>query len=216
MNGIPLNREVFHRKWMCFLAFFLLTCLAYGQAEKERFDLPEKYPVRLAEHLSPNIDTLIANKMALFYGRPSFNPEYSIRIVEHGDQSYIEGRFLEKNLWHELFERFMKQDKNLFSVNVSLNSMPISNEFKEKMLDAFSHVIHCTRTIDDCDDVPFDGINYVFTLFDENERVGSLETRSPKPATIENDMANLFTQMANDLKNQSWDEKKYMPVLISF
>lgn len=213
MRKICLNKEVFHRKWICFLSVSMLTCLAYGQAEKERFDLPEKYPIRLAEHLSPNIDTLIDNQMALFYGKPSFEPEYSIRIVERGDQSYIEGRFLEKNLWYELFDRFRKQDKEHFSVNVSLYSMPIGIEFKNKMLEAYSTVIHGTKTVDDCS---FDGITYVFTLFHENERAGSLETHSPKPGAIEYDMANLFTQIANDLKSQSFDEEKYMPVLKSF
>ena len=81
------------------------------------------------------------------------------------------------------------------------------------MLEAYSTVTHGTKTVDDCS---FDGITYVFTLFYENERAGSFETHSPKPGAIEYDMAILFTQIANDLKSQSFDEEKYMPVLKSF
>lgn len=201
-----------HRQTMCFLTVFLFTCLAYGQAEKERFDVVEKYPARLAEHLFPNIDTLVANEIALFYAKPSFEPQYSIRIIERGDQSYIEGRFLEKNLWHELFERYMKQDKEPFSVNVSLDSMPISNKFKERMLDAINKLIHFNKAIENCDMVQFDGISYVFILFDKNEKNSTLEIDTPKPGAIESDMANLFTQMANDLKSQSFEEEKYMVI----
>jgi hypothetical protein len=204
-----IRRAVRHRKTMCFLTVFLVTCLAYGQAEKERFDLPEIYPARLAEHLSPNIDTLVAHERALFYAKPSFNPEYSIRIVERGNQSYIEGRFLEKNLWYELFERFMRQDIEPFSVNVSLNSMAISKKIKERMLVAFNNLIYSTKAIDNCEMVQFDGISYVFILFDKNQVISTIEARSPKPGTIENDIANLFTQIARDLKSQSFDEEKY-------
>ncbi len=216
MVHISLKWDVLHRKTMCFLIVFLFSCLVYGQPEKERIDILEIYQARLAEHLFPNIDTLVANEIALFYAKPSFEPQYSIRIVEQGDQSYIEGRFLEKNLWYELLERFINQDKKPFSVNVSLNSMPISNEFKERVLEAFNNLIHYNKAIDNCDNVQFDGISYVFTIFDNNEKVSTLETRSPKLGTIENDLANLFTQMANDLESQSFNEAKYSAMLNSF
>lgn len=211
-----LNKDVLHRKTMCFLIVFLFSFLVYGQSEKERIDIGEIYQARLAEHLFPNIDTLIANEIALFYSKPSFEPEYSIRIVERGDQFDIEGRFLEENLWSELLERFINQDKKPFSVKVSLNSMQISSEFKERVVATFENLIHCNRTIDDSDNVQFDGISYVFIIFDKSDRVNTIETDNPKPGTLENDLANLFTQMANDLKTQSFNEAKYRAMLNTF
>lgn len=211
-----LNKDVLHRKTMCFLIVFLFSFLVYGQSEKERNDIGEIYQARLAEHLFPNIDTLIANEIALFYSKPSFEPEYSIRIVERGDQFDIEGRFLEENLWSELLERFINQDKKPFSVKVSLNSMQISSEFKERVVATFENLIHCNRTIDDSDNVQFDGISYVFIIFDKSDRVNTIETDNPKPGTLENDLANLFTQMANDLKTQSFNEAKYRAMLNTF
>lgn len=211
-----LNKDVLHRKTMCFLIVFLFSFLVYGQSEKERIDIGEIYQARLAEHLFPNIDTLIANEIALFYSKPSFEPEYSIRIVERGDQFDIEGRFLEENLWSELLERFINQDKKPFSVKVSLNSMQISSEFKERVVATFENLRHCNRTIDDSDNVQFDGISYVFIIFDKSDRVNTIETDNPKPGTLENDLANLFTQMANDLKTQSFNEAKYRAMLNTF
>ena len=207
--------EVLHRKTICFLTAFLFTCLAYGQAEKETVDIGEIYQERIVEHLFPDIDTLITNAIALFYAIPSFEPEYSIRIVEQDDQTYMEGRFLEKNLWYELLERYMKEDGKKIFVNVSLNSMPISNKFKESILDAFNNVIHCNKTIDNCDMVQFDGISYVFIILDKNERISIKETKSPKSGTIENDMTKLFTQMVNNLKSHSFEEIKYIEMLKS-
>lgn len=216
MVSISLKWDVLLRKTMCFLTVFLFTCLVYGQVEKKRINIGEIYQVRLAEHLFPNIDTLVENEIVLFYAKPSFETEYSIRIIERGDQSYIEGRFLEKILWYEVFERYSKQDNKPFSINVSLNSMPISNEFKEKMFDAFNAMMLYNKAIDNCDEMVFDGISYVFSIFDKNVRISSIETHSPKPGTYENDLANLVTQMANDLKTQSFDEVEYIEKLNSF
>jgi hypothetical protein len=208
--------DVLHRKNMYFLIAFLFTCLVYGQSEKIRIDILEIYQARLEEHLFPNIDTLVTNEIVLFYAKPSFEREYSIRIIERGDQLYIEGRFLERILWNEVFERYRKQDNKPFSINVSLNSIPISNKFKEKMLDTINNLTSNNKAIDICDKIQFDGISYVFIIFDKNERVSTIETRSPKPGSIENDMANLFTQMANDLESQSFEEVKYSAMLKSF
>lgn len=216
MVTISLKCGVLYRKTLCFLTVFLFTCLVYGQSEKIRNDILEIYQARLGEHLFPNIDTLVTNEIVLFYAKPSFEREFSIRIVERGDQLYIEGRFLERILWDEVFERYRKQDNKPFSINVSLNSMPITNKFKERMLDAFNNLTRNNKAIDNCDNLQFDGISYVFIIFDKNERVSTLETRSPKFGSIENDMANLLTQMANDLESQSFEEAKYSTMLKSF
>jgi hypothetical protein len=208
--------DVLHRKTMCFLTVFLFACLAYGQSEKVRIDIGEIYQARLEEHLFPNIDTLVANEIVLFYVIPSFATEYSIRIIERGDQSYIEGRSLEKSLWYELLRRFTDHDDKPFSVNVSLNSMPISNKFKERMLDAFNDLMISNKAIGNCGELQFDGIIYVFSIFDINGKVSTIESHSPEPGIIENDLANLFTQMANDLKSHSFEEVKYIAKLNSF
>lgn len=211
-----LNWDVLYRKTMCFLTVFLFTCLVYGQSEKGRIDIGKIYQERLAEHLFPNIDTLAANEIVLFYAIPSFENEYSIRIVERGEQSFIEGRFLEKNLWHELLKRFIKKDEKPFSVNVSLNSMPISNIFKDRMLKTFDNLMNYDKAITDCNDLVFDGIRYVFVIFDKNKRISTIEPHSPEPDTLEYDLANLLTQMANDLKSQSFDEVVYITKLNLF
>lgn len=213
---ISLKRDVLHRKTMCFMTVFLFACLAYSQSEKVKIDIREMYQAQLTEHLFPNIEKLGVNEIVLFYAKPSLEPEYSIRIVERGDQSYIEGRFLEKNLWYELLRHFINHNENPFSVNVSLDSMQISNKFKERMLDAINNLINYDKAITDCNDLVFDGIRYVFAIFDKNERVSTIEIRSPEPGTLEYDLANLFTQMANDLKSQSFDEVVYITKLNSF
>ncbi len=202
-----LKKEIFQRKYLCFLTLFLFAGWGYGQSGKVKIDLEKLYKSRLEEHLFPQIDTLIEKEVVLFFAKPSFNPEYSIRIVERGNQSFIEGRSLEKNLWSELLEHIKKQDEKSFSLNVSFYSKLISNNFKDRMLTSIANLIHNKKINDE---LPVDGISYDFRIFDKRERVRSVEVNSPKSGTIDDNMVNLCTQMINDLKSQSFDETKYI------
>ncbi len=202
-----LKKEVIQSKSLCFLALFLVVGWGHSQSVKVKVDLEKLYKSRLEEHLFPQIDTLIEKEVVLFFAKPSFNPEYSIRIVERGNQSFIEGRFLEKNLWTELFEHLEKHDDKPFSLNVSFYSKLISDNFKDRMLSTITNVIHDKKINDK---MPVDGISYDFWIFDKRERVQSVEVNSPESGTIEDKIANLCTQMINDLKDQSFEETKYI------
>ena len=158
--------------------------------------------------------TLGAKEIVLFYAKPSFEPEYSIRIVMHGNQPYIEGRFLEKNLWSEILQHYMTKEEKSISVNVNLSSMPISNEFKERMLDVFNNLLTKNKK-DESNELVFDGVSYVFCMFDRNGTFHSQEAISPKSGTIEDNLANILLQMANDLTSNSFDETKYIAKLKS-
>ena len=221
MMYLHLNRiSMFHRRniirhLLLFLQIiFLSTCLSFGQAKKEKIDINDMYHTHLKEHLYPKIDTLGAKEIVLFYAKPSFEPEYSIRIVMHGNQPYIEGRFLEKNLWSEILQHYMTKDEKSISVNVNLSSMPISNEFKERMLDVFNNLLNNNKK-DESNELVFDGVSYVFCMLDKNGNSHSLETIAPRSGTIEDNLANILLQMANDLTSNSFDETKYIAKLKS-
>jgi len=204
-----LKKAKIQFKSLFFVALFFVSGWGYCQPVKVRIDLGNLYRSQLEEHLFPKIDTLIAKEIVLFYAKPAFSPEYSIRIIERGNQTFIEARFLEKNLWYELFEHYKRQDEKSFFINVSLYSKLISYNFKERMLATFKSVIH-NKKIKDENTVSVDGISYSFLIFDKSEKVRSIEVNTPESNTIEDNMANLFTQMINDLKSESFDEAKYI------
>lgn len=221
MMYLHLNRiSMFHRRniirhLLLFLQIiFLSTCLSFEQAKKEKIDINDMYHVHLKEHLFPKIDTLGAKEIVLFYAKPSFEPEYSVRIVMNGNQSYIEGRLLKKNLWNEIQKYYMAKDEKSISVNVDLSSMPISNEFKERMIDVFDNLLTNNKE-DESNELVFDGVSYVFCMFDKNGNSHSLETIAPRSGTIEDNLANILLQVANDLTSNSFDETKYIAKLKS-
>lgn len=208
-----LKKESYQPKTICLLTLFLITSWAYGQSGKEYFDIGKEYRAQIEKHLFPQIDTVMEKEVVLFIAIPSFNPEYSIRIVERENQSFIEGRSLEKNLWDELLEHRIKHFENSFLFNVNFFSRPISNNFKDSMQVAFMNVISNKKI---SDNMPIDGITFEFWIFDKRKRVRSVEVNTPMTGTIEYRMAILCTCIVNDLKNQSFEEVKYSTMLKSF
>lgn len=202
-----------------------MSGLVYSQYGTMRFN----YNSELEKRLFPKIDTATTKEIVLFCERPSFdNPEQSLRIVVIGNQSFIEARMLERNLWIEL-NRIKPSDS--LSVETCFFSAPISNSFRTKILETFSRVIvfHNStikpkkiikRTFgyqngkligEDEVEGPdiFDGTSYLFRLNDNvisptiiiGCSLGSNDFR------YQVSMANL--QIINDLKNNLFVESKY-------
>ena len=85
-------------KYLCILLFLLMSGFSYSQ----RID--NWFKVELDKCLNPKIDTLHEKEVLLFIAKPSFvNPEYSIRVLDKANQTFLEVRSIEKNLWNEIF-----------------------------------------------------------------------------------------------------------------
>jgi hypothetical protein len=171
-----------------------------------KVDLESLYRMQLEKYLAPQIDTLTENEIVLFYAKPSFEPEFSIRIIERGNQCFIEGRFIDKNIWLDLIEHYIKKEKKAIQVEVCLYTMPISNDFQEKILANVASVIQNKKITDE---MLLDGTSYEFWTFDKINRVRSVEVNSPDSGTIEETLIKFFMRITNDLRSQTFDEKKY-------
>ena len=200
------------RHALCFICMFLITAHCYSQPGKKPVDLGKIYEAQLKEHLFPKIDSLGANDVVLFVTKPSFSAEYSIRVIEHGGQSFIEARFLEKNLGDEIHHRLIKHDEKPFSVNVNVYSAPISNHFKKRMITAFTKVISNKQIskVGEYEELAVDGIVYEFYTFNKKEMGQSKKVNSPEVGTMEDNMIKILIQLSDDLKTQSFDEANYI------
>lgn len=222
---MKMRIKIFQQKYLYLLALLLMTSHVYSQYGRVRFSFKSE----LEKRLFPQIDTTSTKEIVLFYEMPSFdNPEQSLRIVEIGNQSFIEARILERNLWIEL-NRIKPNDS--LSVETCYFAASISNSFKNKMLATYSKVIvfhkntirpkkiirksfryHNGKVIGE-DEVEgpdiFDGTSYEFRINDSGI-MSNTKIRCPLGS---NDfryivsMTNL--QIINDLKNNSFNESKY-------
>jgi hypothetical protein len=215
MTISTVEKVLSQSKALYFLCILLLFAdWSFGQTNVVRVNLPKDYSntykSELCNYLFPKVDTLIDKVVVLFFVMPINDPEYSIRIINRNNQSFIEARFLEKSLWRELFQHLVKRDVNPLLLNVNFFSVPISTPFTEKMLIAFTNVIHNKKL---SNELPLDGTIYEFWIFDQSAGVRSLEVNSPEYGTIEDSMASLCTRIANDLKNQLFEESNYIEKL---
>jgi hypothetical protein len=217
--------KTFQQKLLCLIGLILISGLVYSQYGPVRFN----YDSELEKRLFPKIDTATTKEIVLFCERPSFdNPEQSLRIVVIGNQTFIEARILERNLWNEL-NRIKPSDS--LSVETCFFSAPISNSFRAKMLEIFSKVIVLHKstikpkrvikktveykkgkwvTVEEKEGPDFfDGTLYLFRTND-NGNMSNTTIACPLGSDdfrYQVSMANL--QIINDIKNNLFVETKY-------
>ena len=164
----------FQRKFLCISTLLLLSGFVYCQSD---------FRLELEKRLYPKVDTATTKEVALFISKPSFvEPEYSIRIIDTGNQSFIEARILEKNLWHEQFNRNKQADS--MSVRTHFYSAPVSNLFRNKIIKAFSKIIIANENKVKANELPntsgiykgpriFDGTCYDFKINDNGKLIAT-------------------------------------------
>lgn len=217
--------KILRQKYVYLVALLLMASYVYSQNGLVRYSFKSE----LEKRLFPQIDTVLTKEVVLFCEMPAFdNPEQSLRIVEIGNQSFIEVRILKKNLWIEL--NMIKPNDSL-SVETSYYRAPISNSFKNKMLATYSKVIVLHEDtikpkkiirksfgyykgkligedVVEGSDV-FDGTSYEFRINDSGAKSSTI-IRCPLGTDdfrYQVSMANF--QIINDLKSNNFNESKY-------
>ncbi len=202
-SGIIKLRLYQLRFVFCFCLIHI-SALSYGQG------LSEWYNTGIEKRLYPKVDSKKGNEVLLFVAKPSFvKPEYSLRIVEKANQSFLELRILEKNLWNELF-RLRTMGASEITLSTQFYSIVISEFFKNKMLDAFSKAISANENrVKPSGPRTFDGICYEFHTFEcEKQSIIKIDYNLERD-DIENVIAFTNYQIANDIRNSSFEESKY-------
>lgn len=206
--------KIYPRKSLYLLVLLLISGSIYSQNGTFWFN----YGSELEKRLCPVIDTTTTKEIVLFISTPaSVKPEHSIRIVEIGNQSFIEARILERNLWDEL--SILTKENDSLSIKTSLFITPVSNSFRNKMVMTFSKVIvldENTIKPKDFQEVDgtrhiqiFDGTTYEFIIKD-NGVLSHAKIRYELDSTdFRYQVSNTNLQIINDLKNNSFNESKY-------
>lgn len=177
------------------------------------------YESELEKRLNPVIDTITTKEVVFFKAKPSFiEPEHSIRIIEFGNQTFIEARILERNLWTKLSE-LTKQNDSLL-IKTYLFVKPVSISFRNKMIIAFSKVIVLdTNTIkrkeyESSDGTIhgvqiFDGTTYEFITNSNGVLSKAIIRYELNSSDFRWQVINTNLEIINDLKNDLFNESKY-------
>jgi hypothetical protein len=201
--GIIKLRHYQLRFLFCFCLIHI-SALSYGQG------LSEWYNAELEKRLYPKVSSDNEKQVLMFVAKPSFvKPEYSLRIVEKANQSFLELRIIEKNLWNELF-RLRTMGASEITLSNQFYSIVISEFFKNKMLDAFSNAISANENrVKPSGPRTFDGTCYEFYTFECGKEYTIKIDYNLEKNDIENVIAIANDQIANDIRNGLFAESKY-------
>ena len=199
-------KMTFHQyKFLCILFLLLISGFSYSQ----RID--DWFKVELDKRLNPKIDTLQEKEVLLFIAKPSFvDPEYSIRVIDRGNQTFLEVRLIEKNLWTELF-RLRRQGSSEVSLQTHFFSIEISTTFKNKMVGVFSKAILINENSKKKPSGPrtFDGTCFEFRINDNGKNASTTIDYELKYDDFEYQVAMTNLRIVDALKRHFFDESVY-------
>lgn len=203
------KRHIMKRNSICLLALLLSIGVGFSQSKKGWIDMTRDYEPELTKCLQPQIDTLQGKQVLLYIAKPSFvDPEHSIRLIDSCNQSFLEARILERNLWDELTNMSKKGD-TIISIKTHSISIPVSQKFKNKMLKIFSEVIKLNESRKRPNGpTTFDGTRCEFIILENGSITSTVDYNlEKKEFDYKASVANL--QIINDLKNGTFNESKY-------
>ena len=215
MNTI-MNNQLFilrtgllHQKLFCQLIMILFAGFASGQSQKKGIDLSKGYKNELTDRLCPEVDTSTTKVVVLFIAKPSStDPECSIRIIDKGNESFIETRILGMNLWEEEFKQ--KKQSDSLSVETSFYSAPVSRSFRDKILAAFTKVIELHENRIKPNGIQlYDGTCYEFMINSNGNRVFALINYSLKYDDFRDQVASTNLRIIDTMRRHSFNESAY-------
>lgn len=181
---------------------------------KKGFDMDKLYEVAIKKYLLPSEDN---SESILYLIKPSFKPEYSIRVIVFKDSIKLVGDFFKENYFGQLVGHIQKYYNVEFEPEVNHYSVLVSKRFKRKMKSVFSQTINskvsCTSS---SGDMPLDGTTYLFRLDKSEIRNGensSLEVWEPKADCSSYKTATICSTIAISLKNNSFNESKIIKTI---
>jgi len=195
-----LNIKMRKFKVFCLSILLLIPGFIYSQ-----FD----YRLELEKRLCPKVDISTTKEVALFVSKPSFvELEYSIRIIDIGNQSFIEARILEKNLWHEQFNRDIQADSLL--IKSYFYSASVSNYFRDKVVQVFSKIIISNENRSQTTGfLFFDGTCYDFKINDSGKIASTMIDYELKYSDFEYQVAMTNLRIVDALKRHPFNELVY-------
>lgn len=207
---ICLNNRIFPSKLLCSLMLLILTGFGFSQSITKRIDTHKLYKTELEKHLFPPVDTLNTVQVLLFMVIPEVDPNSSLRIIDIGEKSFLEVRYLEKNVWVELLTSLVEHRYKPMSLKIHFLSVPISKYFKNKMLTAFIKVIMLNESeIKPSRSQIFDGTNYSFRTYENGEIKYASMNSELNSYDFRNKVSLTNIQIINDIKNNSFNESNY-------
>lgn len=185
------------------MAILLLTGnYGYCQLPKD-FNLSKFYNSAIDKYLlhTPNSSASI-----IYLEMPSFDAEYSFHVTEYNNHINLKIDFFKQSYWHQLLPHIFKYNNTDFEPEVSHSSVIVSKRFKRKLEKMFSQTINSKLSYSVPTEIYVDGTIYLFQI--QNQENAVWQVHSPKQGTMAFKAVEVCSEIAQALKNNSFNERK--------
>lgn len=181
---------------------------------KVKINFPDSIKSIYNKYLLPPMNGTGEDIISFWTGQDS-QPEYALRIIMISDNKYcLEGRFLTHRI-DEIVTKLIDQPEKPMSVEMTFYSRPVSRKFVNNLRFAFLKASEYQKANHKEQDHLqfFDGTCYNFKIIDEKSKVLLSTIWDFKEGDPCYNIIILCSQIAEDLKNKSFDESKYIDKL---
>ncbi|HEY3372917.1 MAG TPA: hypothetical protein VGK10_18855 [Prolixibacteraceae bacterium] len=190
------------------MAFILLGGNNVFSQPQKGFDMGKLYDIAIKKYLLPSEGHSLS---IIYLEKPSFDPEYSIQLLDFKDSIQLEGHLFKESYWYQLF-RHIKQYQNAeFEPEVSHYSILVSKLFYQKMQSVFSETIN-SKASDyiNPNEMGVDGTTYLFRLGDGDNY---FELWEPKANSMAFKTAAICKEIAISLKSNNFNEMEIIKAI---
>ncbi len=208
--GENKDRTIYARACGLVLLLLALTFAGYGQSRKWRVDILRVYSSEIEHWLLPsNSDSARTKLLAAFLVVPSFvDPDYSVCLIDSGKHFFLKVKLLDKNLWQELFTRFMQKQNLDLPLKCDVYSTPVSKQFKKKMISAFEKTTPRRTSLSS--EVQYDGTSYEFRWVKKREMKVTKRSHDLGTESYEAGLVKILDQLCADIKNATFKESNFI------
>ncbi len=193
------------------MLFLFISIHSYGQMKSfvVKWNLPDTIHMIYDKYLLPPMKGADL-EIVSFWSNYNDQPEYTLRItIGEDNQHYLEGRFLTQSIG-EITNNLVVHPEKPLSIEVKFFSIPVSDTFALNMRSTFVKTIDCKK-LNKVYEGPWalDGVYYNFRINNDNHEILESSLYEPEESNPCYKLVVLCKQMANDLKNNSFEELKY-------
>lgn len=178
------------------------TSLRSEGQETQSDELNKTYSQLITSYLIPPFDTTKYYESLVYIENPSFNPEFSIRILQSKNEILLEGYFFKTSLSGQLMMNLIENRLSPAKPVVTHHTTFLNSDLASKIIRVVDLMVDQQYNQNDCKEIPVDGTDYYFNI---SKKSGGKNIRfhSSELNTMRKEVVTLFSQISFFLRSDT-------------
>lgn len=202
------------RSVFALITALLLICFIFDSNGQnlQKEELSKIYWNTMNKFLFPDYDTTIFCETLYFIEKPSYNPEYSLRVLKSENEVKLEGIFFKTSFSRHLMMNLIEKRELSVKPDFTFHSVVINSELATQLYNVIGLMIdrkYCPEIIKE---IPLDGTNYYFRISQESG-VEYVQFHSSELNAIRKEVVSLFSQIGDSLRIDTINDHEFIRII---